>query len=60
MTLSDASFEELRDLGMSVTQAKRVIRWRDEGQGFSSVDDLDQVPGFPKDFLTSIKDQLRL
>ncbi len=45
---------------MSVTQAKRVIRWRDEGAGFTSVEDLDQVPGFPKSFLNTIKDRITL
>ena len=60
VSLTYASFDELRELGMSVTQAKRVIRWRDEGAGFSSVEDLDRVPGFPKTFLSDIKGRLVL
>ena len=43
---------------MSVTQAKRVIRYRDERGGFTSVDELDEVPGFPRDFLDELKDRL--
>ena len=36
VSLSAAGFDELRELGMSVTQAKRVIRYRDERDGFRS------------------------
>jgi DNA uptake protein ComE-like DNA-binding protein len=43
---------------MSVTQATRVIAYRERQDGFDSVDDLDSVPGFPKTFLNDIKDQL--
>ena len=45
---------DLRELGLSVTQAKRVIRYRDE-RGLTSPDDLDGVPGFPKTFLAELK-----
>ena len=58
ISLSDADFNTLRDLGMSVTQAKRVIRYRDERGGFHSVDDLDRVPGFPRNFLDDVKHRL--
>ena len=34
VSLSEADFDELRGLGMSVTQAKRVIRYREERGGF--------------------------
>ena len=57
-SLSQASFEELRELGMSVTQAKRIIRHRDAHGGFRSVDELDDVPGFPKSFLSEMKGRL--
>ena len=50
VNLSDASFDDLRSLGMSVTQAKRVLDYRDRLGGFDSIDDLDFVPGFPKAF----------
>ena len=57
LSLNDASFDELRDIGMSVTQAKRVIRYREEHE-FQSVDELDRVPGFPKSFLTHVKEDV--
>ncbi len=58
LSLSDASFDELRDLGLSVTQAKRVIRYREENDGIRDVNELDRVPGFPKAFLEYVKDQV--
>src|SRR5207247_5209452 len=60
MQLSSASFDDLRGLGMSVTQAKRVINYREKIGGFSSVDDLDEVPGFPKGFLADMKEKVRV
>ena len=60
MNLSDASFEDLRSLGMSVTQAKRVLDYRERLGGFDSLDDLDYVPGFPKAILAEIKEHLTL
>jgi DNA uptake protein ComE-like DNA-binding protein len=58
--LSEASFEDLRSLGMSITQAKRVLDYRERLDGFDSVDDLDFVPGFPKAFLSQLKQTLTL
>jgi len=58
LSLSEASFDELRDAGLSVTQAKRVIRYREENDGFSDVNELDRVPGFPRTFLDYLKDQV--
>jgi competence protein ComEA len=58
VSLSTASLDELLALGMSMTQAKRVVIYREERGGFKSVDELDDVPGFPRTFLLQIKDQL--
>jgi DNA uptake protein ComE-like DNA-binding protein len=58
VSLSLAEFKELRELGMSVTQAKRVIRYREERNGFRTLDELDQVPGFPRTFLSGVKERL--
>ena len=56
--LADADFDDLRGLGLSVTQAKRVLRFRDERGGLSNLDELDEVPGFPKAFLATVKERL--
>jgi DNA uptake protein ComE-like DNA-binding protein len=58
--LNSASFEQLRELGMSVTQARRVITYRDDRDGFDSVDGLDEIPGFPRAFLAQLKGKLTL
>jgi competence protein ComEA len=60
VSLSKASLEDLRSLGMSVTQAKRVIDYRERIGGFDSIDDLDHVPGFPKALLAQIKEGVTL
>jgi DNA uptake protein ComE-like DNA-binding protein len=59
VSLNSGSFDDYRGLGMSVTQAKRVISYREELDGYASVDDLDRVPGFPAAFLAELKPQLR-
>ena len=56
--LSSATFDDLRGLGLSVTQAKRVLDFRERLGGFDSVDDLDYVPGLPKSLLVELKDQV--
>jgi len=58
--LNGATFEQLRDLGLSVTQATRVITYRERQSGFDSLDDLDSVPGMPKAFLRKVKPRLKL
>jgi DNA uptake protein ComE-like DNA-binding protein len=60
VSLSTATFDDLRGLGMSVTQVKRVLAYRERLDGFDSVDDLDHVPGLPTSFLTEMKHKLTL
>jgi hypothetical protein len=56
--LNSGTSEEFRSLGMSVTQARRVIEFREENGGFSSVDDLDRIVGFPREFLAQMKQRV--
>jgi DNA uptake protein ComE-like DNA-binding protein len=56
--VNEATFEELRQLGLSVTQATRVVAYRQRRDGFDSVDDLDTIPGLPKSFLDEVKQRL--
>jgi competence protein ComEA len=58
VSLASATFDDLRALGLSVTQAKRVLSFRERLGGFDSVDDLDYVPGFPKSILSELKSQV--
>jgi competence ComEA-like helix-hairpin-helix protein len=55
VSLNAATFEQLREHGLSVTQATRVLAYRERLGGYNSVDDLDDVPGFPGDFLEDFK-----
>lgn len=55
VSLSEASYDELRELGMSMTQANRVLRYRERNGSFASVDDLRDVGGFPRDLLAELR-----
>ena len=56
--LNSGTKEEFRSLGMSLTQTRRVIEFRERNGGYSSVDDLDQVVGFSREFLAEMKARL--
>jgi competence protein ComEA len=53
--LNTVTFEQLRGQNLSVTQATRLLAHRERLGGFQSVDDLDQVAGFPGDLLEDLK-----
>jgi capsular exopolysaccharide synthesis family protein len=53
--LNHASYEQLRGLDLTITQAKRLIAYRDRRGGFDTLDDIDDVPGFPDD----VRDELK-
>jgi Helix-hairpin-helix motif len=55
INLNSVTFEQLREQNLSVTQATRLLAHRERLGGFQSVDDLDQVAGFPPDLLLEIK-----
>jgi DNA uptake protein ComE-like DNA-binding protein len=58
LNLNDATFEQLRDVGLSVTQTGRVLAHRERSGRFGSVDELEGIAGFPADFLAQIKTRL--
>jgi hypothetical protein len=47
--LNTASFEVLRSCGLSVTQAKRFLTHRERTGGLRSIEEVDQLAGFPRD-----------
>jgi DNA uptake protein ComE-like DNA-binding protein len=53
--LNSVSFEQLRAENLSVTQATRLLAHRERLGRFGSIDDLDEVPGFPQDVLEDLK-----
>jgi len=59
LDLNKATFDELRGLGLSVTQTSRVIAHR-EADGFASVDDLEEIPGLARATVTKLRSQVRV
>jgi len=58
MRLEDAGFDDLRSLGLSVTQAKRILALRDSG-ALDSTANLESVPGLPARRVAELKRVLR-
>jgi DNA uptake protein ComE-like DNA-binding protein len=53
--LNEASFEQLRTIGLSGTQAARLLAAREARSGFESVDELESIPGFPPALIAELK-----
>jgi DNA uptake protein ComE-like DNA-binding protein len=53
--LNSVTFEQLRAQNLSVTQATRLLAHRERLGRYQSVDDLDQVAGFPAELLEDLK-----
>jgi DNA uptake protein ComE-like DNA-binding protein len=53
-------FEQLRELGLSVTQAARLLARRDARGQFSSLDQLDDLLDVPRELIDRLKRSLRL
>jgi len=58
LNLNTATFEELRGADLSVTQATRILAYRERFGGYSSIDDLEKVPGFPADVIEQLRDKI--
>ena len=58
LDLNQASFEQLRSLDLSSTQCHRVLAYRKRLRGFDSIDQLDEVPGFPKGTREALRHRL--
>lgn len=59
-SLNSATEEDLRTLGLSITQARRVLRYRAELGGFSSFEEFDRVPGLTKAMRADLRQKLIL
>ena len=51
---------ELRALDLTMTQARRLLSYRDRRGGFSSLSDIDEVPGFPEYVREDLKRRVSL
>jgi len=58
LNLNSATFEELRDADLSVTQATRILAYRERFGGYRSVEDLEKVPGFPAELIESLRGKI--
>ena len=58
--LNAASFEQLRTLGLSITQAARLIALRDARGGFTSEEDVAELPGIPQSQLAELIGKARI
>jgi hypothetical protein len=58
LNLNQASFAELRSLNLSATQSHRLLAYGKRVGGYESIEQLDDVPGFPKDVRDRLKRQL--
>ena len=60
MSVNSASFEQLRELGFSVTQTGRVLAYRERSNGFRSIDEVASIPGIAPEFLAGMRGRLTL
>jgi DNA uptake protein ComE-like DNA-binding protein len=58
--LNAVTYEELRALDLTMTQARRLLAYRDRRGGFSSLSDIDVVPGFPEYVREDLKRRVSL
>jgi DNA uptake protein ComE-like DNA-binding protein len=58
--LNNVSFEQLRGHGLSVTQATRLLAHRERVGRFQSIDELDEIPGLPREFAEDLKRRSRI
>ena len=58
--INSASFEDLRALGLSVTQGARLVALRDARGGFKSEEELAELPGFPPAQLSALLTMVRV
>ena len=60
LDINEVRFEELRELGLSVTQTSRLLDFRTARGRITSIDEFDSLPGFPVDVRERIKSQLKV
>jgi DNA uptake protein ComE-like DNA-binding protein len=58
LDLNEVTFEQLRDMGLSVTLSARVMAYRDVRNGFKSLDELDEIPGLSVELKRVLREQL--
>jgi helix-hairpin-helix protein len=57
LDLNEASLDDLRQLGLNATQSARLMAYRERAQGFDSIDEIEQIPGFGQATLRRLREQ---
>jgi DNA uptake protein ComE-like DNA-binding protein len=60
LDLNESTFEQLRDLGLSITLSARVIAYREAGGAFETLDELDEIPGLSIELKRELSEQLEV
>ena len=60
VNVNTASYEELRSLGLSVTQTGRMLAFRERTGGFGSLEELEAIPGLPNELIGDLRHRLTL
>jgi DNA uptake protein ComE-like DNA-binding protein len=60
VNLNVATFEELRAIGLSVTESSRVIAYRDVRGGYESFDEFEGIPGLSSETLSQLRARAQL
>ncbi|MGZ5325274.1 MAG: helix-hairpin-helix domain-containing protein [Solirubrobacterales bacterium] len=60
LDINRISFEQLRDLGLTVTQAARLLASRDARGRFRSLDELNELWGFSRDLIENLMRRLNV
>jgi DNA uptake protein ComE-like DNA-binding protein len=58
LRINQVTVEDLRALKLSLSQAQRLIDYRDEVGGFTSLEQLDAFPGLPQEVRADLKRRL--
>jgi DNA uptake protein ComE-like DNA-binding protein len=58
--LNAATFDQLRGLGLSITQTSRLISHREMAGGFTQVDELDEIRGLPRATVADLRSHVRV
>ncbi len=60
LNINKVSFEQLREIGLSVTEAARLLASRDARGAFKSLDELNDLQGFAKELVATLRRRLSL
>jgi DNA uptake protein ComE-like DNA-binding protein len=60
LNVNEATYDDLRRLRLSVTQTGRLLDYRNSLGGFRSLDQLDDIVGFPRELILELKGKLTI